>query len=70
MNNKPLSVQNNSGLPRWLIGNESTCQCRRHKRRRFDPWVGKILWKREWQPSPVFLRGKPHGQRNLLGYHP
>ena len=31
---------------------ESACQCRRH---RFDPWVGKIPWRREWQPTPVFL---------------
>ena len=37
---------------------ESTCQCRRLKRRRFDPWVGKIPWRREWLPTPVFLPGK------------
>ena len=30
-----------------------TYQCRRHKRHRFDPWVGKIPWKRKWQPTPV-----------------
>ena len=47
-------------LPRWLSGKESTCQCRRH---RFDPWVGKIPWKKNWQPTPVFLPGKSHGQR-------
>ena len=35
---------------------------------RFDPWVGKILWRREWQPSPVFLPRELHGQRNLVGY--
>ena len=40
-------------------------QCRRPE---FDPWVGKIPWKTEWQPSPVFLPGKCHGQRNLAGY--
>ena len=33
-------------------------QCRR---RRFDPWVGKIPWRREWQPMPVFLPGESHG---------
>ena len=43
-------------------------QCRRCKRWGFDPWVGKILWRREWQPIPVFLPGKFHGQRRLVGY--
>ena len=33
-----------------------------------QPWVGKIPWRREWQPTPVFLPGKPHGQRSLVGY--
>ena len=54
-------------LPRWLSGKESTCQCRRH---RFDPWVGKIPWRRKWQPTPVFLPGESHGQRSLVGYSP
>ena len=31
-------------------------------------WVGKIPWRREWQPTPVFLLGESHGQRNLVGY--
>ena len=53
------------GIPRWLNGKESTCQCRRC---RFDPWVGKIPWRRAWQPTPVFLPGESHGQRNLAGY--
>ena len=35
---------------------------------RFDPWVGKIPWRREWQPTPGFLPGEFHGQRNLSGY--
>ena len=35
-----------------------------------DPWVGKILWKGEWQPTPVFLPGESHGQRSLAGYRP
>ena len=34
----------------------------------FDPWVGKIPCRREWQPALVFLSGKSHGQRSLLGY--
>ena len=33
----------------------------------FDPWVRKIPWKRKWQPTPVFLRGKSHGERSLVG---
>ena len=34
----------------------------------FDPWVGKIPWRRKWQPDPVFLPGKFHGQRSLVRY--
>ena len=37
---------------------------------RFDPWVGKIPWRRKWQPPPVFLPGKSHGQRSLVDYSP
>ena len=33
-----------------------------------DPWVRKILWRRKWQPTPVFLPGEFHGQRSLAGY--
>ena len=36
----------------------------------FDPWVRKILWRRAWQPTPVFLPGESHGQRSLAGYSP
>ena len=50
------------GLSLWLSGKESTCQCRRHGS---NPWVGKIPWRRKWQPTPVFLPGKSHGQRSL-----
>ena len=42
-------------------GKESTCQCRRHKRCRFDHWVRKIPWRRKEQPTPAFLPGKFHG---------
>ena len=41
-----------------------------HKRRRFNPWVGKIPWKRTWKPNPVFLAGESHGQRSLEGCSP
>ena len=49
---------------------EPACQCRRHKRCGFDPWVWKISWRRAWQPTPVFLSGKFHRQRSLVGYTP
>ena len=39
-------------------GKEPTCQCRRFKRHRFDSWVGKIPWRRKWQPTSVLLPGK------------
>ena len=50
-----------------LSGKESARQWRRH---RFNPWVRKILWRRNWQPTPVFLPGKSHGQRRLVNYSP
>ena len=34
----------------------------------FDPWVGKIPWRRKWQPTPIFLTGEFHGQRSLVSY--
>ena len=49
---------------------EPTCQCRRHKRHKFAPWVGKIPWSKAWQPTPVFLYGESQGQRSLVGYGP
>ena len=51
-------------------GEESACQCRRHKRQPLSPWVGKIPWRRKWQPTPVFLPRKIHGLRSLAGYSP
>ena len=41
-----------------------------HRRCRFHPWVRKIPWSRKWQPTPVFLLGKLHGQRSLVSYSP
>ena len=40
------------------------------RRCRFNPWVSKMLWRRKWQPTPVFLPGKSHGWRTLAGYSP
>ena len=54
------------GFPGGSDGKESL-QCRRPV---FSPWVGKIPWRREWLPTPVFLPGEFHGQRSLVGYSP
>ena len=45
-------------FPGGASGKEHTCQGRRRKRHRFDPWFGKIPWKRAWQATPVFLPGE------------
>ena len=52
-------------ISKWLGGKESACQCRRYG---LDLWISKIPWRRKWQPTPVFLPGKSHGQRSLAGY--
>ena len=58
-------------LPWWLRWYRICLQCRRPG---FDPLVWRIPWRREWQPTPVFLPGESHGQRSLedkrLGYSP
>ena len=54
--------------PGGTSGKEPACQYRRHKICGFDPWVGKIPWRRAWQPTPVFLPAEFHGQRSLAGY--
>ena len=41
-----------------------------HRRRGFNSWLGKIPWRRKWQPTPVFLPGESHGQRSLADYSP
>ena len=55
------------GLPWWLGGKYSTCQC---KRRGFDPWVGKIPGGGNGNPLQYACLGKSHGQRSLAGYSP
>ena len=55
------------GFPGGTSGKEHACQCRRH---RFSPWVGKISWRRAWQPTPIFLPGESHGQRSMVSYGP
>ena len=54
-----------NGLPKALAVKNSPAKiCE------FDPWVRKILWRRKWQPTPVFLPGESHGGRSLVGYRP
>ena len=55
-----------SGLPWQLSGKESLCNARLG----FNHWFGKIPWRRKWQPTPVFLPGKSHGHKSLVGYSP
>ena len=59
-----------TGFPGGTSGEEPACQYKRHQRCGFDPWVRKILWRRAWQPAPVFLPGESHGQRSLANYSP
>ena len=56
------------GFPGGASGKELACQRRRHRRRRFNPWVRKIPRRRKWQQ--VSLPGESHGQRSLAGYSP
>ena len=59
------------GFPGGPSGKEPACQCRRHERRGFSPWTGKVPWRGAWQqPTPVFLPGGSHGQRSQAGYSP
>ena len=60
-------VQTFMGFPGGSAGEESTCQC---KRLGFNPWVGKIPWRKKRQPTSVFLPGKSREQRSLVGYGP
>ena len=49
-------------------GSDGKRICLQFGRPRFHPLVRKIPWRREWQPTPVFLPGESHGQRSLMGY--
>ena len=53
------------GFPGGASGKAPACQCRRHKRCEFNPWVKKILWRRGWQPTAVFSPGESHEKRSL-----
>ena len=52
-----------SGFPVGASGKEPACQRSRRKRCGFNPWVGKVPWRRAWQPTPAFLPGESHGHR-------
>ena len=58
------------GFPGGASGKEPACQCRRRKRHGFEPWLGKIPWRREWQLTAEFLLRESHGQRSLVGHSP
>ena len=49
-------------------GKEPSYQCSRYKRCEFNPWVGKIPWRRKWKPTALFFPGESHEQRSLEGY--
>ena len=57
-------------FPGGASGKEPTWLRRSGKRHRFDPWVGKIPWRKGWQPTPVFVPGESHEQGSLVGYSP
>ena len=57
-------------FPGGVSSKESTCHGRSRRIPRFDPWVGKIPWRRAWKPTPVFLPGESQGQKSLAGYSP
>ena len=46
------------GFPGGASGKEPTCQCKGQNRLMFNPWVGKIHWRKEWQPTPLLLPGE------------
>ena len=57
----PVLLDHLHGWPLFIegaSGTELASQCRRQKRHRFDPWVGKVPWRRAWQATPVFLPGE------------
>ena len=58
------------GFPNGSVVKNPPANNRSLKRHGFDPWVGKIPWRRKWQINPVFLPGKSRGQRSLAGYSP
>ena len=58
----PVTWKLSGSVVKNLLAMQETC-----RRCGFDPWVGKILWRGKWQPTPVFLPGESHGQGSLVG---
>ena len=58
------------GFPGGTSGKEPACQYRRHKRCRFNPWVGKIPWRKAWRPFQYSCLENLYGERSLAGCHP
>ena len=69
-NRKKINMTIIGGFPGCTEVKTSSCECRKHRRHGFNPKVGKILWRGKWQPTPVFLPGKVHIQRALVGFSP
>ena len=65
---KKLCAVFQMGFPGGARGKEPACQYWIRERHRFNPWVGKMPWRRAWQPTPVFLPGESCGQKSLVGY--
>ena len=57
-------------LPGSTSGKESASQGKKSKRHGFNSWIGKIPWRRKWQPTPIFLPAKSQGEKSLEGYSP
>ena len=58
------------GFPGGSLVKKYACQCRKHRRLVFSPWVGKIPWRRKWWPIILFLPGESHGLRRIVVYSP
>ena len=65
-----LHCKRHLGFPGGASGEEPACHCRRDKRCGFDPWLGKISWRRAWQLTPAFLPTESHEHRSREGYSP
>ena len=65
-----IKMETEEGFPGGSVAKEPTCPCRKCRRCTFDPWIGKISWRKKWQPIPIALPGKFHGQQSRVGYSP
>ena len=63
-----MSIGNELGLPKWLIGKRLLLPMRGMQEMPVQSQLGKIPWRRKWQPTPEFLPRRFHGQRSLASY--